>query len=144
MKKKFSRLGTKIILILFFFIGFCLICNLAFSFGETEEVEGIVEHTYMSGAANGVRAAGGTIAETPMCRVVWYDKDGEKVIYGMPNDKDYAVGDSYFVQVDAETNRIPKRTAGEGVVSVIIGLLICIACVFIWRKKFGKKKQKID
>lgn len=142
MKKKSSGLLSKIILILVFFMGICMICNVAYVFQETEEIEGVVEHTYMSGAANGVRAAGGSIAETPMCRVVWYDKNGEKVIYGMPNDKGYEVGDTYFVQVDVETNRIPKRTVGEGIVSVIIGLIACIGCVFIWRAKFGTPKQQ--
>lgn len=54
--------------------------------------------------ASGVRPAGGSSGNVPMCRVVWYDKNGEEVTYGMPNDKDYEVGDSYFFEVDVETN----------------------------------------
>ena len=77
-----------------------------------------------------------------MCRVVWYDKEGEKVSYGMPNDKNYEVGDSYFFEVDVETNRIPKRSVGEGVAALIIGLIMCVTCIIIWRVKFGKPKVK--
>jgi len=42
MKRKSYGLGTKIILVLLFFMGLCMIANLAFVFGETEEVEGVV------------------------------------------------------------------------------------------------------
>lgn len=42
MKKKSYGLGAKIILILVFFVGICMIANLAFVFGETEEIEGVV------------------------------------------------------------------------------------------------------
>ncbi len=142
MKKKSYGLGTKIILILVFFMGICMIANLAFVFMETEEVEGIVEHTYMSGAANGVKPVIGGRSETPMCRVVWYDKDGEEVVYGMPNDKGYEVGDAYYVQVDAKTHRIPKRSAGEGVVAAVIGVVMCTVSVVVWIKRFGKTKRQ--
>lgn len=140
MIKKPSHIRTKIILILSFFAGFCMMCNIAFAFEETEMIEGIVEHTYTSGAHGG-KPAGGTIAETPMCRVVWYDKDGEKVTYGMPNDMGYEVGDSYFLEVDVETNRIPKRSVAECVVAAVIGLIICTVVVILWISKFGKSRQ---
>ena len=42
MKRKSYGLGTKIILVLLFFMGLCMIANLAFAFGKTEEVEGVV------------------------------------------------------------------------------------------------------
>lgn len=42
MKKKSYGLGIKIILVLLFFMGLCMIANLAFVFGETEEIEGVV------------------------------------------------------------------------------------------------------
>lgn len=42
MKRKSYGLGTKIILVLLFFMGLCMIANLAFVFEETEEVEGVV------------------------------------------------------------------------------------------------------
>ena len=42
MKRKSDGLGTKIILVLLFFMGLCMIANLAFVFGETEEVESVV------------------------------------------------------------------------------------------------------
>ena len=42
MKRKSYGLGTKIILVLLFFMGLCMIANLAFVFGKTEEVEGVV------------------------------------------------------------------------------------------------------
>ena len=142
MKRKSYGLGTKIILVLLFFMGLCMIANLAFVFGETEEVEGVVEHTYMSGATNGTKPANAGRSEVPMCRVVWYDKDGVEVVYGMPNDKGYEVGDIYYVQVDAKTNRIPKRSTGEGVVAVTIGVVMCTVSVVIWRKKFGKPKRQ--
>lgn len=93
MKRKSYGLGTKIILVLLFFMGLCMIANLAFVFGETEEVEGIVEHTY-------------------------------------------------YVQVDAKMHRIPKRSAGEGIVAVIMGVVMCAAGIVIWRKKFGKPKKQ--
>lgn len=141
MKKKLTGLGTKIMLILLFFAGICMMSSFLMAFEETELVEGIVEHTYMSGAANGVQP-GGSIAEVPMCRVVWYDKDGEEVIYGMPNDMDYEVGDSYFLEVDVETNRYPKRSVGEGVVGLIIGVIMCTVSLLVWRAKFAKRKQK--
>lgn len=141
MKTKSTGLVSKIILILVFFMGLCMMCNIFMVFEETVEIEGIVEHTYMSGAANGARAGGGSIAEVPMCRVVWYDKEGKKVTYGMPNDKDYEVGDSYFLEVDEDTWRVPKRTTGELIVAPIIGLITCIVCVLIRRKKFGTRKQ---
>ncbi len=142
MKKKPTGLGTKITLILLFFAGICMMCSFLMAFEETEIVEGIVEHTYMSGAANTLQTGGGSIAEVPMCRVVWYDKDGEEVIYGMPNDMDYEVGDSYFLEVDTETNRYPKRSVGEGVVGLIIGVIMCMVSILVWRAKFAKRKQK--
>lgn len=143
MKKKLTYgLGTKLILILIFLGGFFMSCNFFMVFEETEEIEGIVEHTYISRAYNGVRPAGGSVGSVPMCRVVWYDKEGERVVYGMPNDKDYEVGDSYFFEVDTETNRIPKRSAGEGVAALIIGLIMCVTSIVIWKIKFGKPKKK--
>lgn len=42
MKRKSYGLGTKIILVLLFFMGLCMIANLAFGFGETEAVESVV------------------------------------------------------------------------------------------------------
>ncbi len=141
MKKKSTGLGSKIVLILVFFAGICMMASFFMAFEETELIEGTVEHTYMSGAANGIRP-GGSIAEVPMCRVVWYDKDGEKVIYGMPNDKDYEVGDSYFFEVDVATHHYPKRSVGEGVAGLIIGIIVCVVCVLIWKNKFGKRKPK--
>ncbi len=142
MKKKSTGLVSKIMLILVFFIGICMMCNIFMAFEETEMIEGIVEHTYMSGAANTLSTGGGTIAEIPMCRVVWYDKDGEKVIYGMPNrNEEYEVEDTYYFEVDAETNRYPKKSNGEYIVAFILGLIAFIACILIWRKKFGTKKQ---
>lgn len=137
MRKKVTYgLGTKILLIVIFFCGFFFLCNFFMAFEETEEIEGIVEHTYISEAHEGVRPAGGSAGSVPMCRVVWQDKDGEEVTYGMPNDKNYEVGDSYFLEVDAETNRIPKRSVGEGIVALIVGLLVCVTCVVVWVKKF--------
>lgn len=138
MKKKSTGLFSKILLILVFFVGVLMMYNIAFVFVETERIEGVVEHIYMGKVTNGVKTAGGAFSGTPMCRVVWYDKDGEEVVYGMPNDNDYEVGDSYFLEVDVETNRIPKRPVGECVVATSMGLIICIVCVFIWRKKFRK------
>lgn len=142
MKKKSGGWFSKLMLILVFFAGICMMASFFSAFEKTELIEGIVEHTYMSGAANTLKSGGGTVAAVPMCRVVWYDKDGEKVIYGMPNDKDYEVGDSYFFEVDVATHHYPKRTVGEGVVGLIIGIITCIVCVLIWRKKFGTRKQK--
>ncbi len=143
MKKKATNgLGTKFILIVVFLAGLFMFCNIFMCFEETEEIEGIVEHTYTGRSYNSVTKHSSKGA--PMCRVVWYDKDGEKVIYGMPDDRGYEVGDSYFLEVDVETNRIPKRSVGEGVVAAIIGFLTCASCIIIWRVKFGTKKQKED
>lgn len=139
MKKARYGWGTKIVLAIIFFCGFCILCKFFMIFEESEEIEGTVEHTYISHANNGVRPAGGTAGSVPMCSVVWYDKDGDKVTYGMPNDRDYEVGDSYFLEVDAKTNRIPRRSVGEGVASLLIGLGVCITCVIIWIKKFRRK-----
>lgn len=139
MKKNSGGWFTKFILILVFFGGFCMMMNI-FSMNEaTELVEGTVEHTYTSGATG---KRGGRIASTPMCRVVWYDKDGEKVTYGMPNDKDYEVGDSYFFEADAETNHFPVKSKGEHIVAFIIGIIMCVAVVLIWRSKFGARREK--
>ncbi len=143
MKRKATNgLGTKLILIVVFLAGLLMFCNIFMCFEETEEIEGIVEHTYTGRSYNSVTKHSSKGA--PMCRVVWYDKDGEKVTYGMPDDRGYEVGDSYFLEVDVETNRIPKRSVGEGVVAAIIGFLTCASCIIIWRVKFGTKKQKED
>ena len=134
-RKKTGGLGTKLILTVIFLMGLCMVFNLAFLFEETEEIEGIVEHTYYGRHYNAVAKTSSKGA--PMCRVVWYDKDGEQVIYGMPNDRGYEVGDSYFLEVDTATNRIPKRSASECVVAAIIGLILCIISVLIWISKFS-------
>lgn len=139
-KKRPCSFGTKLILIALFLMGFLLIANIAFLFEETEEIEGIVEHTYVSRSYNAVARRSSKGA--PMCRVVWYDKEGEEVIYGMPNNMGYEVGDSYFLEVDADTNRIPKRSVGECVAAAIIGLITCIICIIVWRIKFGSPKSK--
>ena len=142
MKKKATYgLGTKLILIVLFLMGLLMVVNIAFLFEETEEIEGIVEHTYVGSYYNGVAKINGKGA--PMCRVVWYDKEGEKVIYGMPNDAEYEVGDSYFLEVDVDTNRIPKRSVGEVVFAVMIGLIICAVSVIIWKNKFGTRKPRL-
>ena len=141
MKNKSGAVMTKIVLGIVFLCGIFMMCNIFMMNEETEWMEGTVEHTYMSGAANGTRV-GGSIAEVPMCRVVWYDKDGEKVVYGMPNDRDYEVGDSYFFEADAETNHFPAKKKGEYIVSFIIGIIVCIVAVLIWVCKFGKRKEK--
>lgn len=140
MTTKPKGIITKLILILVFFMGLCMMCNLMFAFEETEMIEGIVEHTYTSKAHNGRR--GGLVGSVPMCRVVWYDKDGEQVVYGMPNQDGYEVGDSYYLEVDVETNRIPKRSVGECVVAFVFGLIVCVSCVLIWRNRFKKHKHK--
>lgn len=141
MKKKTGYgIGTKLILIILFLVGLLLTVNIAFLFEETEEIEGTVEHTYASSSYNTVTRTSRKGA--PMCRVVWYDKDGEEVVYGMPNDKGYEVGDSYLLEVDVDTNRIPKRSVGECVVAAIIGLSICTICIINWRCKFTLPKQK--
>lgn len=135
MKKQSPQgFGTKLFLIFLFVCGFFMLCNLFMAFEETEEIEGTVEHTYISQSYNSItkRSSNGV----PMCRVVWYDKDGEKVTYGMPGDLGYEVGDSYYVEVDADTNRIPERSIGEGIVAGIIGLIICAVSVISWRIKF--------
>lgn len=138
MKKKSSGKGLKFVLVLVFVLGLCMMCNIFMAFEETELIEGVVEHTYMSGATYKVR----TIAEVPMCRVVWYDKEGEKVVYGMPNrNEEYEVGDTYYVEVDVETNHYPKKTNGEYIIAFILGLTACIVCAVIWRKKFGTREQ---
>jgi len=139
MKKKSGGWFTKLILILVFFAGLCMMANIAMMNEETELVEGIVEHTYTGGAhgKNGRR-----ITSVPMCRVVWYDKDGEKVVYGMPNDRDYEVGDSYFFEADAETNHYPAKAKGEYIVAFVLGIIICVVTVLIWIGKFGKRKVK--
>ena len=135
MKKKSTYgLGTKVCLILVFICGFFMFCNLFMVFDETEEIEGIVEHTYTTSSQNAVFKK--TREGVPMCRVVWYDKDGEKVTYGMPDDLGYEVGDSYFLKVDKETNRIPKRSLAEGIVVGIFGLILCTGSVICWRAKF--------
>lgn len=139
-KKATYGFGTKLILIVLFLIGLLLMVNIAFLFEETEEIEGIVEHTYNSRSYNSVAKM--SSKGTPMCRVVWYDKEGEEVIYGMPNDKAYEVGDSYFLEVDADTNRIPKHSVGEVVIAVIVGLIICVACIISWRIKFGAPNRE--
>ena len=139
MKK--SGLITKLVLLVFFFVGFCLICNVAIALEETEEIEGIVEKTYTSGAMIGSKPTTSGISKVPMCRVVWYDKNGEQVVYGMPNDKDYTVGDSYFIKVDSETNRIPQKSMGEAIVAATIGVIIWVGCGMIWHNKFGKKRK---
>ena len=142
MKKKTTYgLGTKLVLIVLFLMGLLMVINIVFLFEETEEIEGIVEHTYNSSSYNAVTRT--SSKGVPMCRVVWYDKEGEKVTYGMPDDKGYEVGDSYFLEVDADTNRIPKRSAGESVVAVIIGLIICTICIINWKIKFGATKKNI-
>ena len=125
---------------MFFFVGFCLICNVAIALEETEEVEGIVEATYTSGAMIGNKPTTAGKSKVPMCRVVWYDKNGEQVIYGMSNDKDYTVGDSYYIKVDRETNRIPQKSMAEAIVAAVIGIIIWVVCGKIWHNKFGKKK----
>lgn len=140
-KKALNGLGIKFVLAFIFICGFFILCNFFMVFEETEEIEGIVEHTYISQSHSGVRPAGGSSGSVPMCRVVWYDKDGEQVTYGMPNDRDYEVGDSYFLEVDAETNRIPKSSAGEGVAALLVGLFVCVTCVVIWIKKFHDKRR---
>lgn len=141
MKKKATNgLGMKLVLAVIFLAGLFMFCNIFMCFEETEEIEGVVEHTYVSRSYNGVTKH--SSEGVPMCRVVWYDKEGEKVTYGMPDDKGYEVGDSYFLEVDIETNRIPKRSVGEGVVAAIIGFLTCASCVVIWKVKFGAKKQR--
>lgn len=141
MKKKSTGIVSKLMLVIVFLMGICMMCNIFRMNEETEWMEGTVEHTYMSGAANGTRP-GGSIAEVPMCRVVWYDKDGEKVVYGMPNDRDYEVGDSYFFEVDAETNHFPAKAKGEYIVAFVLGIIICVVVVLIWVIKFGKRKVK--
>lgn len=96
MKKKTGYgIGTKLILIIMFLVGLLLTVNIAFLFEETEEIEGTVEHTYVSSSYNTVTRTSRKGAL--MCRVVWYDKEGEEVVYGMPNDKGYEVGDSYLL-----------------------------------------------
>lgn len=139
MKKTYG-LGTKLLLTVLFISGLLLVTNIVFLFEETEEIEGIVEHTYTSRHYNAVTKTSSKGAL--MCRVVWYDKDGEKVIYGMPNDKGYEVGDSYFWEVDADTNRIPKRSVGESVFAVILGFIVCAISIIIWRVKFSFEKPK--
>lgn len=114
MKKKSSGWFAKLVLVLVFLAGLCMMANIAMMSEETEVIEGIVEHTYTSGAHG---KNGGTIASTPMCRVVWYDKDGEKVVYGMPNDREY-------------------------VVAFILGIIMCLIVILIWRCKFGARKEK--
>ena len=141
MKKKATNgLGMKLVLAVIFLAGLFMFCNIFMCFEETEEIEGVVEHTYVSRSYNGVTKH--SSEGVPMCRVVWYDKEGEKVTYGMPDDKGYEVGDSYFLEVDIETNRIPKRSIGEGVVAAIIGFLTCASCVVIWKVKIGAKKRR--
>lgn len=140
--KWFGRVfGRSAALILVFVVGLCMLCNIFFLHEETIEMEGIVEYTYMSGATH----KGRTIAETPMCRVVWYDKEGEKVIYGMPNNKDYEVGDSYFFEVDERTWRRPKKTSGEIILATIVGVAMCMVVIVIWmgtRKKSPEELEK--
>lgn len=75
-----------------------------------------------------------------MCRVTWYDKDGEKHTNGMPNNNDYEVGDYYIFEVDAETNSHEVKSNGEIIVAFIIGLIMCIVCVIIWRAKSNAVK----
>lgn len=141
MKKKATNgLGTKLVLAVIFIAGLFMFCNIFMCFEETEEIEGVVEHTYVSRSYNGVTKH--SSEGVPMCRVGWYDKEGEKVTYGMPDDKGYEVGDSYFLEVDAETNRIPKRSVGEGVAAAIIGFLTCTGCIIVWKVKFDAKKQR--
>ncbi len=140
MKKKTTYgFGTKIFLIVLFICGFFMFCNLLMVFEKTEEIEGVVEHTYISRSYNSItkRSSNGV----PMCRVVWYDKDGEKVTYGMPNDLGYEVGDFYYLEVDVDTNRIPKRSVGEGIVVGVIGLILCVVSVVGWRIKFKTLKH---
>ena len=139
MKKKSIGIGTKIVLLIVFFCGFCMMMNIFRMNEATELIEGTVEHTYIGGATG---KRGGKITSVPMCRVVWYDKDGEKVTYGMPNDKDYEVGDSYFFEADAETNHFPAKKKGEYIAAFIIGIITCIVVVLIWKVKFGKRKVK--
>ncbi len=140
MKKKTTNgFGTKLFLVFLFICGFFMFCNLFMAFEETEEIEGTVEHTYISQSYNSITKRSSN--SVPMCRVVWYDKDGEKVTYGMPNDLGYEVGDSYYVEVDVDTNRIPKRSVGEGIVAGIIGLIICAVSVISWRIKFKSLKH---
>lgn len=141
MKKKTTNgFGIKLFLIVLFICGSFMFCNLLMVFDETEEIEGIVEHTYISRTYNSItkRSSNGV----PMCRVVWYDKDGEKVTCGMPNDLGYEVGNSYYLEVDVDTNRIPKRSVGEGVVAGVIGLILCVVSVISWRIKFKTFKEK--
>ncbi len=141
MKKKTTyEFGIKLILIVMFICGLLMVINIVFLFEETEEIEGIVEHTYISRNYNPFTRTRGP--SYPMCRVAWYDKDGEKVIYGMPNDKGYEVGDSYFIKVDADSNRTPERSVGEVIIAVSVGLIMCVACIVIWRSKFGTVKNK--
>lgn len=135
MKKKTTYgFGTKLILIVMFICGLIMVFDFVYLFEETEEIEGIVEHTYISSKKGSI--------DSPRCRVVWYDKNGEKVVYGMPNDKGYEVGDSYFIKVDVDSNRIPERTVGEVSIVGIVGLIICVVCVVNWRSKFGTVKIK--
>lgn len=141
MKKQSTNgFGTKLFLIVLFICGFFMVCNLFMAFEETEEIEGTVEHTYISRSYNSItkRSSNGV----PMCRVVWYDKDGEKVTYGMPNDLGHKVGDSYYLEVDADMNRIPKRSVGEGIVVGIIGLILCTVSIISWRIKFKSVNNK--
>ncbi len=141
MKKKTTYgFGTKLILIVMFICGLLMVINIVFLFEKTEEIEGIVEHTYISRNYNAVTRH--SSQGSPMCRVVWYDKDGEKVICGMPNDKGYEVGDSYFIKVDVDRNRIPEHSVGEVIITVIVGLIICVVSVINWRSKFGIIKNK--
>lgn len=141
MKKQSTNgFGTKLFLMVLFICGFFMFCNLFMAFEETEEIIGTVEHTYISRSYNSItkRSSNGV----PMCRVVWYDKDGEKVTYGMPNDLGHKVGDSYYLEVDADMNRIPKRSVGEGIVAGIIGLIVCAVSVISWRIKFKSVNNK--
>lgn len=141
MKKKTTYgFGTKLFLIGLFICGLLIGCSFFMAFEETEEIAGTVEHTYYgryysTGSRTSRKGA-------PMCRVVWYDKDGEQVTYGMPNDLGYEVGDTYYLEVDADSNRIPKRSVGEGIVSLVIGLILCTISVISWRLKFKVPKPK--
>lgn len=100
-----------------------------------------MEHAYNSKYYNAVAKT--SSKGVPMRRVVWYDKEREIVVYGMPNDKAYEVGDSYFLEVDVDTNHIPKRSVGEVIVVVIVGLIICVVCITNWRIKFGASNREL-
>lgn len=124
MKKRSAF--CKFWIVFLFLCGFACIVNGLNAWEEKELIYGTVEHTYIADGKNS--------PASPMCRVSWVDKDGDRHINGMPDDANYEEGDLYPIWVDAESHSREILSVKEGIAGLIIGGVTFIGGIVIIKK----------